>query len=131
MECRFQEFVEAEVVFAVQCEPEEMPVAGNVLASGDGATDRAAELEVLAQIEAGNVWAWCSIRVVATVPLIPQVAGLSVLSTCSYRSEQAYLDSELFDAMKEDALQDLNRQLEVIDTQFRERCQVAECPLKS
>lgn len=40
---------------------DETPVKGNVLASGDDAKDRRAEDDVLARLDAGEVWAWASV----------------------------------------------------------------------
>jgi len=43
--------------------PEDIPVRGNVLASGDEDEDRAAEDAVLAALEDGEPWAWAVLRV--------------------------------------------------------------------
>ena len=55
------------VEFIVEIGPEEVPVRGNVVASGDVDYDREMENEVLADLEAGNDWAWCMVKVTAMV----------------------------------------------------------------
>jgi len=47
----------------VEALEEDIPVRGNALASGDAEADRACEDEILARLEAGDIWAWCTVRV--------------------------------------------------------------------
>lgn len=56
---------ESDVTFETRIEQELDAVRGNALASGDTDLDRRIEDEILAQLEAGNIEAWCSITVVA------------------------------------------------------------------
>lgn len=55
----------ADVTFEIRIEQDDIPVRGNAMASGDDAADRECEDAILAQLDAGNVEAWCSITVVA------------------------------------------------------------------
>lgn len=51
------------ITIEVECEPEEVPIDGNCMASGDARIDRTQEKWVRHQLEHGNPWAWCSVRV--------------------------------------------------------------------
>ncbi len=74
--------------FKIRMEPEDTPVEGNALASGDDEEDRKAEETILEQLNNGNDWAWCRVQVVAAF------AGLEGESTwlgcCSYQSEEDF-----------------------------------------
>jgi hypothetical protein len=56
----------SQVTFELFCLPEETPIEGNVMVSGDDAGDREAELWVIAQLNGGNEWAWCCLELRAT-----------------------------------------------------------------
>jgi len=73
---------EQEVTYTLEVSPEDCPVRGNVLACGDDDADRAAEDEVLARLDRGEVWAWCCVRVVAHWR---GFAGDAYLGCCSYQ----------------------------------------------
>lgn len=61
-----RQITETEATFTIECRPEDVPVRGNVLASGDDALDKRDEDAILAKLDVGNTWAWCTVRVVAT-----------------------------------------------------------------
>ena len=44
-----------EVTYTVECSPDNLPLKGNVMASGDDKVDAEAEAEVAAQLAAGNL----------------------------------------------------------------------------
>ena len=108
-----RELTKKDVTFHVVCEPEDMPVRGNAMASGDDALDREVEDEILARLGAGDVWAWCSVRVeavfvVGTVPY----KGEACLGGCSYESEEDFTaPGGYYDDLCNEALADLNRVL--------------------
>lgn len=56
---------ESDVTFTVRIEPEDEPVRGNAMASGDVDLDRQVEDEILACLDRGDVEAWCAITVEA------------------------------------------------------------------
>lgn len=90
-----------QVAFTVTAEREDTPVRGNALASGDDAADRAAEDAILAELNAGNVWAWCTVRVRAEYR---GFVGDDHLGCCSYDSEAAFREpGDYFDDMKKAA----------------------------
>lgn len=101
------------VTYQVILLPEEIPVRGNVLASGDDAQDLAQETWVLAELERGNVAAWCIAKVVASIELENQsFEGVAYLGGVSYESEKACMRAMLEDTdLRESALEDLRNAL--------------------
>jgi hypothetical protein len=93
-----------EVEFTVECHPEDISVKGNASAIDDE-TDAETERGIRDQLEAGNGWAWCQVRVVAKWN---GFEGDDWLGGCSYLSEQDFLAGGYFEDMKEAALSHLN-----------------------
>jgi hypothetical protein len=86
--------------------PEDTPIRGNAIASGDDEADEAYALEIEAQIEAGNPWAWTIIEVRAT----HRPTGLTAsayLGGCSYPDEAAFKAGGYYDDMQQEALAEL------------------------
>lgn len=80
---------------------EDTPVRGNVMASGDAEFDRKVENEILARLDAGDVWAWFLVRTVAS---FGGFEGDSYLGGCSYRDKEdfkadAYCDDQIKEAI--------------------------------
>lgn len=79
----------AEVEYRVECLEEDIPVRGQ-FDSGDpqyAADDREIEDKIIRDLESGNPWAWCRIRVVARIGMFE---GSDCLAGCSYASEQDF-----------------------------------------
>jgi hypothetical protein len=95
-----------EIEFTVECLPEDMPIRGNGMASGDTAYDEQCAREIEAELAAGNAWAWCTIRVTGEWRDLVETA---YLGCCSYASEDDFRNnSGYFDDMRAeiaDALQ--------------------------
>lgn len=90
----FEQFIERrlddKVRYRVELLREEyIPIKGNVMASGDAEFDAECERKVIAQLERGNLWAWCCIRVVAYIEGI-DLEGDDYLGACSYESEEDF-----------------------------------------
>jgi hypothetical protein len=122
-----------DVVFAVECLPEDIPVRGNALASGDDAEDKACEDEILARLDSGDQWAWCCVKVTATLECkAPKyevdhssngpcyrmatdvsLVGVDYLGGCSYTDEKDFLACS-GDEMKEQALAHLQAQVDAL-----------------
>lgn len=88
----------------IDCLSEDMPVRGNTLASGDPEEDRAQEDEILAQLDAGNEWAWCCVRVTATWE---GFKGVAYLGCCSYSDEASFMVGGYAEDMTNEAFADL------------------------
>lgn len=96
------------IVYTIKALPEDMPVRGNAMASGDAALDREVEDRIIAELDAGNEWAWCIVKVTAMHPDLKDVVGVAHLSGCSYDSYHDFvMTSGYVDQLKRDALDDL------------------------
>ncbi len=81
----------------ISIEPEHIPVRGNAMASDDDDADRECEDEILARLDAGDLWAWCSVRVRV------QCGDLyedEYLGCCSYRDEADFRANGGFEDME-------------------------------
>jgi hypothetical protein len=100
----YKPLTEADVEFTIECEPEHIPVKGNCSAIDDE-TDAAQEKWVYDQLDSGNEWAWCCVKVTAQWK---NYKGVDYLGCCSYLSEQDFIQGGYFEDMKAQALADLN-----------------------
>lgn len=95
----------SDVTFRVICEPEDIPVRGNAMASGDDAADRECEDEIIRRLERGDIWAWCSVTVRAEYR---GFLGTDHLGACSYASEKDFREpGGYFDDMCREAFDQL------------------------
>jgi hypothetical protein len=104
----------ADVTIHVSCEPEQEPVRGNAMASGDAAVDRETEDAIIAELDRGNEWAWgtVTVRVTWTAPSGREYHGDDHLGCCSYADEAAFREpGGYFDDMVERALDALNTEI--------------------
>lgn len=93
----------------VEAEQETLELRGNVLASGDDEEDRKAEQAVADALDRGNVWAWASVRVVAS---FDGFEGDDFLGACSYDSEADFrTPGGYFDDMRAQAVDALAERL--------------------
>lgn len=90
----------------VFCEPEELPIEGNALASGSDSADREAENDIRDQLEDGNDWAWCCAHVRVTYKGI--LTADSYLGACSYRDEADFRAGGYFDDMVSECLEEIS-----------------------
>lgn len=100
-----RELTADEVVFVLECHPEDTPLRGNCSAVSD-VYDEKVERWIRRQLADGNQWAWCSVVVRARWC---EFDGADSLGCCSYRSEADFKQSGgYFDDMKVEALAALN-----------------------
>lgn len=99
------------IKFKIEALQEDLQIEGNVLASGDKAEDKMAEQSVIDQLNSGNYWAWCTIKVTAHVEGIPEVEGTDYLGGCSYKSEKDFKKDGYYKDMCNTARDDLMTQL--------------------
>jgi hypothetical protein len=67
--------------------PEDVDVRGNALASGDDEEDRREEDRIIAELDRGNLWAWCLVKVTVRYGGIVES---DTLGCCSYRDEHDF-----------------------------------------
>lgn len=88
---------------------DDTPVRGNVMASGDDAADEAAENEVLARLNDGDIWAWASVTVEAR---FGDFVGKAHLGCCTYlHMEDFKTPGGYYDDMVTEAREDLAGEL--------------------
>lgn len=95
------------IEFKMAAHPEDMPIRGNLIASGDDAEDKRQEDAVIEDLENGNEWAWCVIEVKG------EYLGLSAsefLGGCCYDSEDDAYASGVFDELKEQVAEQIYEQ---------------------
>lgn len=100
---------EADVCWAVTCQPEGEDPEDNFKNRED--LDFARE-----QMAKGNIWGWCYVTVSGEFG--PLVAA-DHLGCCSYESTDEFCRSRYYRAMKADVVDQLNRQLGLLDLLLR------------
>jgi hypothetical protein len=89
----------------IYTQPEEIPVRGNALASGDDAMDRECEDSILSRLKAGDEWAWCSVTVRVTLPC--GRFAEDHLVCCSYDDERDFRAGGCFEDMVSNCMEAL------------------------
>lgn len=92
-----------QVEFEIKCLPEDIQVKGNCSAI-DEETDTTTEQMIYDQLNNGNQWAWCTVKVTANWK---GLEGSDYLGCCSYESEEDFKSGGYFQDMKEQAFNDL------------------------
>ncbi len=106
-----------EVNYRLVLHPDDMPVRGNAMASGDEAADRACEDEILARLADGDEWAWCCVECRAEWGGFHSSA---FLGGCCYRDEEEFRGGPWED-MKAEALEGLEEMLRRAGSYFEGR----------
>jgi hypothetical protein len=76
----------------VYAHPEDIPIEGNVLASGNDKEDKLAEDLVREELEDGNEWAWCLLQVEVTdMDSENENVVSEYLGGCNYRSKRDFI----------------------------------------
>jgi hypothetical protein len=112
-----RKITKGEVKFTIRAEMDETPVRGNALASGDDAEDRKQEDEIIGRLDAGDVWAWANVTVVARWR---SFQGSDNLGACSYASEEDFKTDGYFEDMCNTALADLNATISCTEHELSE-----------
>lgn len=96
--------------FRVDCLPEISPIKGNVLASGDDEEDRKEEERVQSELDSGNEWAWCIVRVTCRWR---GFEGTDTLGACSYADKRDFVNnSSYYDDMRGEAYDAMLREVD-------------------
>ena len=111
-------FDDSQVRYEISCLPEHCPIEGNAMCSGDDSFDRQCEERIRADLEDGNEWAWCCVRVTARYDGIASVVGQDYLGGCSYDGVEDFKTGGDYDDMKDMAKVDLYSHLEGILARF-------------
>jgi hypothetical protein len=93
---------------------EDIPVRGNAMASDDDAYDKEVEDKIIDDLNSGNVWAWCTVKL--TMTHIPTgVSSDQYLGACSYKNEEDFKTGNYFEDMKEQAYTEIGERLLAIE----------------
>lgn len=109
-----------EVQFNLQIHDEDLPLKGNVMASGDDELDERVVKETQAELDKGNRWAWCCVVVTAKWKSWTGTAVCGCISYFDHTNEEGVvLDGEAqfnddgeYDCMKKEALEALNEEVQ-------------------
>ncbi len=112
----------SEVTFSHSIKPDDTPIRGNLMDSGDANVDRETEDAVYRQLDRGNQAAWCGLIVFAEWRGYKRQTSLW---GCSYASEEKLLEDLLPDLREEayaelcigieEGLAELADRIEVVD----------------
>jgi hypothetical protein len=117
------EFLRKHAEIVVECLPEDISIKGNVLASGDDAEDKLAEDSIREDLENGNEWAWCTIKVSLQWK---GYEGVDYLGACSYKSKSDFIEQDgYFPDMVASAFDDLVASIENDIESFKTLLEVA------
>ena len=116
----------------VKVEQSDIPVIGNVVGSGDDQYDKQMELQVLSELENGNVWAWCDVTVVVSLKGIENAnfSTFASLSGCCYENEANFKEDGYFELVNQ-CLQQLNDAMKVLWNDFAEDDPLLEIDVNS
>ena len=87
-----------EIHFNIEAVPELLPLEGNLVCSGNDEADRILESQILHQLNQGNTWAWCTIKVTASYR---GLEASDYLGGCSYRDALDFLASDYYQDMRQ------------------------------
>lgn len=79
----------------IEAIPEDMPVRGNAIVSGDDAYDKEVEDKILADLE-WNQWVWCVVKVTVSYA---DISESEYLGGCSYKDESEFKEGGYYDDM--------------------------------
>lgn len=99
----------------IECQPEDISIEGNAMASGNDAEDKKVEDEIKAQLESGNDWAWCCVKVTAK---FAGLEGADYLGACSYNNIADFKAGGYYEDMIDRALDELIKELEAVDVEL-------------
>lgn len=104
------------IEWTIEAEPEDIPVRGNAMDSGDKDYDKKVEDRIIKR-RSSNVWAWAAVTVRGSF------LGLSTeeyLGGCSYRNEQDFRDGGYFEDMQRTITDRLEEMVKAIVTAYGE-----------
>jgi len=92
------------ITYRLYLEQDDIPVRGNVSASGDEEEDRQIEEDVMERLDRGDTWAWGSVTCQAS---IDEFSGYDYLGACCYEDTEDFLRGGYWEDMKESAKEEL------------------------
>ena len=106
------------VTYKITPLPEDMPIRGNLIVSGDPEQDRKDEDSVIADLDSGNDWAWCCVEVKCEYR---NFSASVYLGGVSCKSEKDFKrGGDYYDDMKLEAFSELCEKLETAIKELEE-----------
>lgn len=105
---RLRKLTEQEVEFTIEIEEEDIPLVGGnppAFDSGDKEADAQLVRDIQRRLENGDLWAWCTVKVVAEWR---EFRGSNYLGACSYDNATDFKQGGYYEDMCREALDDLN-----------------------
>ena len=87
-----------EVTFTITAEQDDLPIRGNAIVSGDDDYDELVACGIEADLDAGNEWAWASVKVSASWA---GFTGNDYMGGCSYKDEAGFREGGYLPQMLE------------------------------
>ena len=105
------------LTYHVHAADEDLPLEGHFVEAGgpeNAEVNAALERELLGRLDRGDLWAWCTVTVVAKLEHASGFTflGEATLGACSYENEEQFRADGYFDDMKKEALANLRARLE-------------------
>jgi hypothetical protein len=98
-----------EIQIRITVLPEEIPVKGNAICSGDEDFDQQVEAEILERLAQDDLWAWATVSVTAEWEGMEEA---NYLGCCCYANEEEFRqEGGYFDDMVQEAVSNLNLRL--------------------
>lgn len=88
----------------------DIPVRGHAIDSGDEDFDLKVENEIIGRLDRGDIYAWCSIQVEASIEGF--VGYSSQIHGCSYENEDDLIADTYYEDLKVEALKALQAKIE-------------------
>lgn len=108
------EKIKQQATIEITIHPEDLPIRGNLVFSGDGVLDKQLENAVIEELE-HNPWAWCVVEVRASWL---GLRASTFLGGCSYRSENDFKVGGYYDDMVEEVIEELVKNVNEIQAQL-------------
>lgn len=100
--------------FKLECLEEDATIRGNACAI-DEETDKKIEEHIIKQLESGNLWAWCTVKVTCYYDAgLDGISGTDYLGCCSYTSEEDFVNGGYFEDMKHQAYDNFLANIEAL-----------------
>lgn len=100
-----------EIEWRITPEEEDIPIRGS-FASGDDKADEALAREIEEELDGGNPWAWCYVKVTGRYR---GLVASTTLGACSYKSEKDFSHPDGYlPQMKRDVIDELQTQVDII-----------------
>lgn len=101
----------SQIDWEIICHPENIPIEGNALASGDDEEDEKEYRRIYRELDSGNQWAWCCVEMKGT---FKGLSASDFLGGYSCDSEEDFKTGGYFEDMQQIVLSELQGKIETV-----------------